>query len=116
MLIVVTGSREWNDWSKIRTAFDCVDAASTGPVTLIHGDARGADRMCGFVAERLGWTVERMPADWNKYGRSAGFRRNEAMLDRNPDLVLAFWDGQSRGTKHTIDTATERNLRVKIIQ
>jgi hypothetical protein len=110
MLIVITGSRTWRE-SKIVT-----EVLSKYPPDskLIHGGAMGADRIAGRVAEKLGMTVEVMEADWERYGKSAGFRRNDEMLDRNPDVVVAFWDGKSRGTKYTIDEANKRNIQTVV--
>ena len=57
----------------------------------------------------------RYPADWDTYGKSAGYRRNQLMAD-NADALVAFWDGQSRGTGHMINLAKERNLKVRIVR
>lgn len=55
-------------------------------------------------------------ANWNKYGLAAGPIRNEEMYDKEqPDLVLAFWDGNSRGTKHMIDYAKHKGCKVEVI-
>lgn len=51
--------------------------------------------------------------DWNKYGKSAGFKRNKLIVDE-ADKVIAFWDGQSKGTKHSIDLAIQQNKPVDI--
>lgn len=55
-----------------------------------------------------------MPADWNKYGKSAGYKRNEQMAIY-ADACLAFWDGKSKGTKHMIGLAKRHNLRLKVV-
>lgn len=54
------------------------------------------------------------PANW-KLGRRAGPIRNQLMLDQNPDKVIAFHDGRSRGTLHTITEARRRGISVEII-
>ena len=56
---------------------------------------------------------EKYPADWDKYGKSAGYRRNEQMAD-NADSLIALWDGRSRGTKHMIDIAHRKGLKVYV--
>ncbi len=53
------------------------------------------------------------PAAWDTYGLKAGYIRNEEMAD-NADALIAIWDGKSRGTKHMIDIATRKGLRVYI--
>jgi hypothetical protein len=73
---------------------------------------RGSAR--GRIAARLGYEVEVFEADW-RLGRRAGPERNVRMLDTKPDLVLAFWDGQSRGTRHTISEARRRNITVRVV-
>lgn len=81
----------------------------------MHGAARGADRIAARYAESLGYEVENYPADWKKHGRRAGVIRNLTMLDLGPELVIAFWNGRSRGTKNTIDEAKKRGIPVEVI-
>jgi hypothetical protein len=74
--------------------------------------------MAGLWAECNNVPVTEMPADWNKHGKRAGFIRNIEMLDMlNPveDIVIAFWDGESRGTMHTVDNARERGIPCFVI-
>ena len=58
--------------------------------------------------------VAYFPAKWDKYGKSAGYRRNTEMADY-ADALIAFWDGKSRGTAHMIKIAKERNLKIRLI-
>ena len=82
-----SGSRNRTDEATMLTNLQRVEATF-----VIHGGARGVDRLAGRAAVRLGIPVEVYPADWDKYGRSAGFVRNQEMLTvGRPDLVLAFW-------------------------
>ena len=109
--VVVCGSRSWGDWFALESALKRLPRGSQ----VVHGDARGADRMAGSVAERLGHYVARMPADWERYGKSAGMRRNEQMLTCvRPSLVMAFWDGSSRGTRDMIERARRAGVRVRV--
>lgn len=111
MRVVVCGSRDWSDWGVVEAALSILPAGSQ----VVHGGARGADRMAGSVARRLGHFVAYMPANWERYGRSAGMRRNEQMLECvRPELVIAFWDGSSAGTKNTIDRARRAGIRVAV--
>lgn len=64
-------------------------------------------------ARRNNVPVEKYPANWDKYGKSAGYIRNEEMA-KVADSLLAIWDGKSRGTKHMIDIATKKGLTVFI--
>ena len=110
--VVVTGSREWKNARYIHDAFKRLSDQHGTEVEIINGTARGADQMCAEIADNFQFVVRDVPADWSRYGRSAGFKRNVQMLEMQPDLVLAFWDGTSKGTKHTIDEARKRGLKV----
>ena len=77
--MLVCGSRVWTDQAKVEEVLERV-TAGVAKVTLVQGDARGADRMAAEVARRRGWTVESHPANWRSEGRSAGMARNQRML------------------------------------
>lgn len=62
----------------------------------------------------IGFDEIAVPAEWGKYGKSAGFKRNIEMLDMEPEMVLAFQVGRSSGTQHTIDQAVKRGIPVQI--
>jgi len=114
MIILVCGSRTWTDRQLI--AAELMEIRSKkGLHLVIHGAARGADRLAGIVAKELGVPVREYPANWDAYGRAAGFIRNEAMVDSKPDLVLAFWDGRSKGTKHTVEYAQKKGIETRIV-
>jgi SLOG family YspA-like protein len=118
MRVLVCGSRHFTNYVEMRkilcTMFDPDDT-----VTLIHGNARGADQLSeqaltGYF--RGGFEVLRFPADWNKHGKAAGPIRNKQMLDEGkPDLVVAFLAENSRGTKNMIEQATKAGIPVKVI-
>ncbi|TAL45507.1 MAG: hypothetical protein EPN91_02025 [Salinibacterium sp.] len=71
--------------------------------------------MADQIGKRLGFAVEEFKADWETYGRRAGIVRNLAMLDTRPDLVIACWDGESKGTAHTMTEARKRGIPVEVI-
>jgi hypothetical protein len=110
MRVVVCGSRDWTDERMIVHVLRRLPQVTT----IVHGAARGADRIAGAVAKRFGMDVEEWPANWTTNPRRAGLDRNLAMLDTEPGLVIAFWDGRSTGTKHTIDNALRRGIPVLI--
>ena len=112
MRVLVCGSRDWTDETRI---FQQLLLLPPG-TEIITGGARGADHLAAGLARGLGFGVKVFFPDWKTHGRSAGFVRNIAMLDENPDLVIAFWDGQSRGTAHTIREAEKRGIPVQIIR
>jgi hypothetical protein len=112
--VIVCGSREWTD----RTLIHDTLAALTehGRVVIVHGAARGADRIADEEARALGFDVEPHPADWRRYGKRAGSIRNALMLSLGCSRVIAFWDGYSRGTEHMIRIARESEARVTVIR
>lgn len=79
-----------------------------GSFMVIHGGAKGADDAAWFAAKKLGIHAQVERPDWGLYGRRAGALRNLSMLEKKPALVVALWDGHSKGTKHTIDNAVNR--------
>jgi hypothetical protein len=112
--VLVCGSRGWESVSQVRMVYAKLDAI--GPTEIISGGARGADRVAEVWAKTNSVPITVFTPNWNKYGRRAGILRNNQMLDTNPDLVLAFWDGVSTGTKHTINEARKRGMKVEVIR
>lgn len=111
MRVLVCGSRGWQSEEGIYHELNKLPPNSE----VLHGGARGADAIAGVIADHLGMDVTTYKPDWSKHGKAAGIIRNDIMLDTRPDLVLAFWDGKSTGTKHTIKGAISRGLPVRII-
>lgn len=110
--IIVCGSRKWDDRARIADRlFDCPVTA-----TIVHGAAKGADRIAGQEAEKLGLLVEAHPADWDGKGKAAGVIRNAEMAALGADLCIAFWDGRSVGTLHMIEEARRSGIPVEVIR
>jgi uncharacterized phage-like protein YoqJ len=80
---------------------------------LVSGGAKGVDTWAWEAVRLLKNICWIFPADWIKYGKSAGYIRNEEIV-RQADHVVAFWDGESKGTKHTIDLAIKAGKPVDI--
>jgi hypothetical protein len=111
--ILVTGSRDWTDIKTIFRAFN--EHLNIGD-TLIHGDCRGADKLCAKAAEKFMLSaIIGVPADWS-IGPRAGRERNKKMLAMKPDIVLAFPLRHSRGTTHMIGIAREAGVEVIIYE
>jgi len=120
MRLLVCGSRTWTDRARLWQVLDqVVTDHGDGQVTVIEGDARGADRLAGRLARERGWRLERYPADWSGEGRAAGFRRNARMLRQGrPDLVVAFTVGplaESRGTADMVRRTRAAGVPVQVI-
>lgn len=110
--VLITGSRTWTDEETIAGALWAA-REELGEFTLISGACpTGADRMCEDAAARAGIMVERHPADWNQYGKRAGFVRNAEMVHLGADLCLAFIMDGSRGASMTADLAEKAGIRV----
>ena len=113
MRVLVCGGREYNDLPSLYAEMDKIHAVFE-ITELIHGAARGADSLAAAWAKSRGVPTRAFPADWNKHGKAAGFRRNETMLrEGQPDAVIAFPGG--KGTAHMIKLATDAGVRVKTV-
>jgi hypothetical protein len=120
MRLLVCGSRTWTDRARLRQVLDQIVAEHChGQVTVVEGDARGADRLAGQLARERGWAREVYPADWQRRGPSAGPRRNARMLrEGRPDLVVAFTVGplaRSRGTADMVRRAQQAGVPIHLI-
>ena len=71
---------------------------------VVSGGAKGADSLAEEYARQMGFTVVVYKAMWDLYGKSAGFKRNVQIID-DADEIIAFWDGKSKGTRHSINLA-----------
>lgn len=106
MNVAIVGSRGFDQPHIIRNAVRRWMVLAPEGVTIVSGGARGADTMGGEVAKELSLpTIIHLP-DWDRFGRSAGFRRNELIV-ADADVVLAFFapGPLSNGTKHTVALA-----------
>lgn len=114
MRVLICGSREWADggaiYQKLAQLHD-----GKNVVIVIEGECRGADVLGRQAAEQLRIPVLAFPAEWKKYGRSAGPIRNAQMLrEGKPAVVLAFHDdlAHSAGTKDMVERAKKAGLKV----
>lgn len=114
--IIIAGSRSFDDYDLLCRECDNFigESKDSFKIVILSGGAKGADRLGERYAEERDYDIEWHAAQWKKYGRSAGIKRNEEMAKRAHSLI-AFWDGLSHGTKNMIDTAKEAGLYVKTI-
>ena len=115
--VIIAGSRGFNDYNLLEEKCDFLlsEKVKTHDIVIVSGTARGADKLGERYARERGYELEAHPADWDKYGKSAGYRRNQEMAEV-ADAVICFWDGTSKGTKHMIDIAKEKKLMLRVIQ
>lgn len=102
MRILVTGSREWDQYNRLAAALVEASMSELDPrrVTVVHGGARGADDAAGYMGEQMGFNVEVHPAQWRPYGiynPQAGLLRNTEMVKLGADVCLAFIKDGSAG-------------------
>lgn len=112
MKVIIAGSRNFKDYSFLCNKCDKALGLQK-QVEIVSGTAQGADKLGEKYAEERGYKIRQFPADWNNYGKSAGYIRNEKM-SKYADALICFWDGQSKGTKMMIDLAKNNNLKVKV--
>lgn len=126
--VAVIGSRKFYDYNHVKKVLDAI--YKKHPLLLIvSGGAKGTDSLGEKWADNHNIEKLIFPANWmdlthpnarikiNRYGKkydaNAGFRRNKDIID-NADVVIAFWDGNSPGTKNSIDYATKLKKQIKI--
>ncbi len=113
--IVVAGSRGFTDYEQAKAFIDlCIrDIREKYTPVFVSGGCRGADLLGERYAKENGFAIERYPAQWEKYGKGAGLKRNRQMAQLC-DCLICFWDGKSKGTKAIIAYAEELNKPVMI--
>jgi hypothetical protein len=107
MKLIIAGSRCVEESDEI--VADALVFAGLSDVSIsevVSGGANGADRAGEKWARFASIKVVKFPANWDKYGKSAGYKRNVQMAEYT-DAGLIIWDGKSRGSKHMIDILTK---------
>lgn len=113
MKIAIVGSRDFPNKKKVETYVSMLNTRYPGGVTVVSGGAKGVDTWAEKAAKLAGIPTQIIPAEWDKYGKSAGFLRNGLIVEE-AERVVAFWDGDSRGTLDTIRKATKAGKPVEI--
>ena len=121
--VIIAGSRDFNDYKLLKkSAIEIITKKTMLPdlTRIISGGARGADTLGERFANEMGLEISRFIPDWDGLGKRAGYVRNAEMAkfaveDGNYGVLIAFWDGQSRGTKHMIDLAKRYGLEVHVV-
>ena len=121
--VIIAGSRDFNDYKLLKkSAIEIITNKTMLPdlTRIISGGARGADTLGERFANEMGLEISRFIPDWDGLGKRAGYVRNAEMAkfaveDNSYGVLIAFWDGQSRGTKHMIDLAKRYGLEVHVV-
>ena len=107
MNIIIAGSRDFTDYE---TLCKIIKAAKLPIISsVICGVAKGADLLGKRFAEENNIPIKEFPADWDTFGKSAGYRRNVDMANY-ADACFLFWDGESKGTEHMYRTSAQKGL------
>lgn len=116
---LVVGSRNFLDYELLKKKLDKV-LQHKHQVVIVSGGAKGADSLAEKYAKEKNYPLKIFTANWNSYGKSAGYMRNSQMhefISRfNNRGIVAFWDGQSKGTKHNFNLAKKFNTPIRIIK
>jgi len=116
--VIIAGGRDFNNYALLRQViFELIYSklyAGYG-ISIVSGMARGADSLAVEFATCHNIQLYQFPADWNTHGKAAGYIRNREMA-QFADVLVAFWDGQSRGTRNMIDEMGKLRKRVHIIR
>lgn len=118
--ILITGSRDWKDRELIERMLHkeylwwCLERPTDREVVLVTGACpTGADKMAEEIWESQGLPVERHPADWEQFGKRAGFLRNAEMVELGADVCLAFILHDSRGTRDCVNKAEVAGIETR---
>lgn len=111
--VIIAGGRGFDNYAYLEQTMDFLLQNIEDEIIIVCGEARGADALGKRYAEERGYQIRSFPPNWEKYGFGAGPIRNEDMA-KYAHALVAFWDGQSRGTRQMIETARRYRLRIKI--
>jgi hypothetical protein len=122
MRIIIAGGRDFDNYAILRhnVIKILIELSPTEEpdIEIVCGKARGADTLGERYAKDNNYKVKYFPANWDLHGKSAGYKRNEKMAiyaKEDNGVLIAFWDGQSKGTKHMIDLANKHELKVFVV-
>jgi hypothetical protein len=113
-IVAIVGSRGFTDTMLVQRCVRRLLALHDN-LRIVSGGARGADRQAELAAAELDVPIVIHPAEWDRFGRSAGFRRNETIVNDADMLVAFFADGpRSRGTTHSLSLALTKGIPVHV--
>lgn len=113
--VIIAGTRNFSNYSLLVEYADkkLAEVSKRDSIEIVSGGASGADALGERYAKERGYCIRRFDAEWKRYGRAAGPRRNKQMA-KYADALLAYWDGKSRGTKNMIELAKANGLKVGV--
>jgi len=121
--VIIAGSRDFNDYELLKREVLNILNQDNRPkefIKIVSSGARSTDRLGEQFAKEFGFEIKQFLANWDGLGKRAGYVRNADMAkfacaDGNYGMLIAFWDGKSKGTKHMIDLAKRYGLDVHVV-
>ncbi|MHB1107240.1 MAG: DUF2493 domain-containing protein [Lutibacter sp.] len=110
--VIIAGGRNFDDFNRLCQVCDEF-LQDQNNIEIVSGAYKGADLLGERYAAERNYPIKQFSADWKRYGKSAGLKRNIEMA-AYADALIAFWDGESKGTKNMIALATQAGLNVEI--
>lgn len=112
MKLAIIGSRDFSNYKLLKAVLDRLIFGEDD--IIVSGGADGADKLAERYARENNIKTLILKPDWNKYGRRAGFMRNTDIWDASTSGI-AFWDGESKGTKHSFEISKKQNKTLLIV-
>ena len=112
--VIIAGGRDFTDYELLCRKLDHI-LKNVQSICVVCGEAKGADSLGRRYAKEHGYDIDSFPANWEKYGKQAGYIRNKKMAD-NANALVAFWNGKSKGTAHMIEAARKEGLEVRVVR
>lgn len=110
MIIAVIGSRDFSDYGLLESTL----ASLPGITRIVSGGAKGADSLVEIYARQHQIPLVVFKADWKQYGKGAGIVRNRQIIEA-AEMVVAFWDGVSKGTASTLALAKTKGIPIRTV-
>jgi len=111
--VIIAGGRDFTNYQMVEDHCDRI-LKNKENIEIVSGGATGVDALAETYSVKKGFQFIKFSANWKEYGKAAGPIRNRQMA-KYADALIAFWNGQSRGTKNMIELAAKESLKTRII-
>jgi len=111
VIVAVIGSRSFSDYKILEETLD----TTTGLSQIVSGGSKGADSLAEEYAEKRQIPIVIFKPDWKQYGKGAGIVRNRKIIEV-ADMVVAFWDGKSKGTANSLTMAKSKGIPIHTVR
>ena len=112
--VIIAGGRDFNDYDLLKKKVSKI-LSNKSEIEIVSGTANGADKLGERYANEFNLNLKQFPANWDKFGKRAGYLRNKDMAIY-ANACICFWDGQSKGTEHMINLAKSQGIPLRIIK